>query len=254
MKHELCKYSELESFDAYLASLSSPIDSFLEEHILESQFYRIVAEGREIGFFAAHHGSLLTQFHLVAGENRYGQEVLADILGQNQLRMAFVPTCDEFFLSHELDKYVNLKKQALFFIDSKQPIKLKGNSLKAAYRSAEQSDVSTIQAISGNFVDDLVRRVSRHEIHVGHLNGEIIAIGLIIKSQLWANQASIGMFTHEAYRRQGIGAQTVLYLKHVCHNCDMRPLAGCRYNNTKSQMTLQAAGMVTMTRLLRFTF
>ena len=164
--------------------------------------------------------------------------------------MAFVPTCDEFFLRHALDKYVNLKKQALFFIDSKQPIKC----LKAAYQPSEQSDVSTIQAISGNFVDDLVRRVSRQEIHVGYLNSQIIAIGLIIKSQLWADQASIGMFTHEAYRRQGIGAQTVLYLKHVCHNCDMRPLAGCRYNNTKSQMTLQAAGMVIMTRLLRFTF
>ena len=132
MKHELCKYSELESFDAYLSSLSSPIDSFLEEHILESQFYRSVAEGREIGFFEAYHGSLLTQFHLVAGESRYGQEVLADIWGQNQLRMAFVPTCDEFFLRHALDKYVNLKKQALFFIDSKQPIKLKGNSLKVS--------------------------------------------------------------------------------------------------------------------------
>ena len=179
---------------------------------------------------------------------------MADILGQNQLRMAFVPTCDEFFLSHVLDKYVNLKKQALFFMDSKQPIKLKGNSLKVAYRLAEQSDASTIQAISGNFVDDLADRISRQEIHVGYLNSQIIAIGLIIKSQLWANQASIGMFTHEAYRRQGIGTQTVLYLKHVCHNCDMLPLAGCRYNNTKSQMTLQAAGMVTMTRLLRFTF
>ena len=153
-----------------------------------------------------------------------------------------------------MDKYVNLKKQALFFIDSKQPIKLKGNSLKVLYRLAEQLDVSTSQAISGNFVDDLADRVSRQEIHVGYLNSQIIAIGLIIKSQLWDNRASIGMFTNEAYRRQGIGTQTVLYLKHVCHNCDMQPLAGCRYNNTKSQMTLQAAGMVTMTRLLRFTF
>ena len=93
---------------------------------------------------------------------------MADILGQNQLRMAFVPTCDEFFLSYVLDKYVNLKKQALFFIDSKQPIKLKGNSLKVAYRLAEQSDASTIQAISGNFVDDLADRISRQEIHVGY--------------------------------------------------------------------------------------
>jgi len=82
--------------------------------------------------------------------------------------MAFVPTCDEFFLSHVLDKYVNLKKQALFFMDSKQPIKLKGNSLKVAYRLAEQSDASTIQAISGNFVDDLADRISRQEIHVGY--------------------------------------------------------------------------------------
>lgn len=241
-------------FDAYLASLSSPIESFLEDHILESQFYRIMNEGQEVGSFAIHGGSLLTQFHVVGGTRRYGQEIFTHVLQQHQLREAFVPTCDEFFLSHALDKYTEVKKQALVFVDGGQPDNLASISSKVEYRLAEQSDIALIGAFSDNFVDDPKHRISRREVHVGHLNGKMVAIGLIIQSRLWNNQASIGMFTHEAYRRQGIGTQTILYLNRVCRHCKTRPLAGCAYSNRNSQMTLQAAGMVTVTRLLRFSF
>ncbi|MDP6115959.1 MAG: hypothetical protein QGG53_29190 [Planctomycetota bacterium] len=255
MKCETCKHSDLESFGAYLASLSSPVDSFLEDHILESQFHRIVNEGQEIGSFAIHNGSLLTQFHIVGRARRYGQEVFSDVLRQHKPEAAFVPTCDEFFLSHALDRYADLMKQALFFIDGGQPIdSTAAASPKVDYRPAAQSDIPSIKAMSGTFVDDPEGSISRHEIHVGHLNDKLVAIGLIVQSRLWENQASIGMFTCEAHRRQSIGTRTVLYLKHVCRSCGITPLAGCGYGNTNSQLTLQAAGMVTVTRLLRFTF
>ena len=96
MKYELSKRSEPKSFDAYLASLSSPIDSFLEGHVLESQFYHIVTEGQEIGSFAIHNGSLFTKSHIVGGTRRHEQEVFADILGQYRPSSALVPTCDGF--------------------------------------------------------------------------------------------------------------------------------------------------------------
>ena len=53
---------------AYVASLSSPIDSFLEEHILASQPYRILAGDGAIGYCAIHEQKLLTQFYI---EPRY---------------------------------------------------------------------------------------------------------------------------------------------------------------------------------------
>lgn len=254
MNYELCKRSELGSFDIYLASLSSPIDSFLEDIILESEFHRIVSEGSEIGSFAIHKGSLLAQFHILGGARRYGQEVFADILRQHRLVAAIVPTCDEFFLSHALDEYAGLKKQALFFVDGGQQDDFVSTRSELAYRPAELSDIPAIKSISGTFVDDPEQSVSRQEAHVGYHGDKLVAIGLIVRSRLWSSQASIGMFTHEAHRRKGIGTETILYLKRVCRDAGIKPLAGCAYGNKNSQMTLQAAGMVTVTRLLRFAF
>ncbi len=254
MKYELCKRSDVESFDAYLTSLSSPIDSFLEDHLLESQFHRIVREGCEIGSFAIHNGSLLTHFHTVGGARRYGQEVFTDILEQHKPKSAFVPTCDEFFLSHALDKHTELKKQAFFFIEGGQQVDLDSAHPKLAYRPAVQSDIPALMAIRNSIVDDPEQSIRKREVHVGYLDGELAAIGLIVPSRLWSNQASIGMLTHESHRRKGIGIQTVLYLRQVCRDSGITPLAGCGYGNTNSKKTLQAAGMVTVTRLLRLTF
>jgi hypothetical protein len=40
----------------------------------------------------------------------------------------------------------------------------------------------------------------------------------------------------------------------VCHAEGLRPIAGCWYYNDLSRKTLEAAGMTTPTRLLRFEF
>ncbi len=254
MKYELCKRSDVESFDAYLASFTSPIDSFLEDHLLESTFRSIVSEGSEIGSFAIHNDSLLTQFHIVGEARRYGQEALADILEQHKPKAALVPTCDEFFLSHALDKHAELHKQAFFFVDGGQQLKADLTDPILEYRPAEPSDIPALNAIDNSILDDPEESIRKHEAHVGHLGDALAAIGLIVPSRLWSNQASIGMLTHESQRRKGIGTQTVLYLRQVCRESGIAPVAGCGYGNTNSRMTLQAAGMVTVTRLLRLMF
>ena len=254
MKYELCKYSNLESFDAYLASLSAPIDSFLEDHLLESEFYRIVLEGAEVGSFAIHNNALLTQFHVAKEARRHGQELFGDILEQYKLKAAFVPTCDEFFLSHALDKHTALKKQAFFFIDGGEQADLASKSPELAYRVAAPADIPALSAIKDSIIDNPEESIRKREAYVGYLNDKLVAVGLIVPSQLWRNQASIGMLTDEAHRQQGIGTQTIRYLKQVCRDTGMTPLAGCGYGNINSRMTLQAAGMVTATRLLKFTF
>ncbi|MFC1453072.1 GNAT family N-acetyltransferase [Verrucomicrobiota bacterium] len=254
MRSEPCEYSDLTTFDAYLASLSSPIDSFLEDHILESQFHRITDEGHEVGAFAIRNASLLTQFHMVGPSRRRGQEVFEDILTHHQPDAAFVPTCDEFFLSHALDRHADVKKQALFFVDGRESANPSPDPVQVEYRPAVLADVPTSRTISGTFLDDPERSIRKQEAHVGYLRGDMVAVGLIVRSQLWPTQASIGMFTHEAHRQQGIGTETILYLKQVCRDTGTVPLAGCGYGNRNSQLTLQAAGMVTVTRLLRITF
>ncbi len=254
MKYELCKYSELESFDAWLASLSSPIESFLEGHLQESAYHRIVQRGHEAGFFAIHNGALLTQFYLTGEARLKGREFFAEILQEFKLQAALVPTCDEIFLSHALDQHAELKKQAFFFCDAGNPTGFEPKNPKLSYRLAELADIPALNVIEDSIIDDPEAWIDRRELHVGYFEGKLVAIGVIEPSKYWADRASIGLLTHESYRQLGIGTQTLLYLKQVCRGSGIMPVAGCGYGNTNSQKTLQAAGMVSMTRLLKLSF
>jgi hypothetical protein len=96
----------------HLASLPSAIDSFLEENILASNHYRIEMEGEVAGLASIHGGSSITQFALAEPHRRYGQAIFWQLRHMEQVQLAFVPTCDEFYLAHALDDYRQLAKQA----------------------------------------------------------------------------------------------------------------------------------------------
>lgn len=237
----------------WMASLSSPIDSFLEDHIRQSAFHRVVVNGRAAGHFAVHGGMLLTQFHLIGPARLLGPGVLKEIKASTRVTSASVPTCDEFFLSHVLDdEAVRLTRQACFFVEADPTAPLPPVAPGLSYRAARPADAEPISAMCGDFLDHYAERIANGELHVGHLGGELVALGVIERSTLFLHQASIGMFTRESQRGRGIGASTIVAMRGVCRDEGARPIAGCGYYNHASRRTLEAAGMTTPTRLLRF--
>jgi len=252
MRFEPYVLAGLKSFSSYLDSLSSPVDSFLEDHIRESQYQRILVQDQEVGAFGVHQNTLLTHFHVVGPARRLGQQIFAEVLQQTSVNAAFVPTCDEFFLSHALDEYSDLKKQAYFFIEGS--VVIAPATIDLSYRIAGPDDLEAIQTLCGDFLTDYAQHIQNRHLHIGFLADQLIALGVIEHSHLWKAQASIGMFTHEAHRQKGIGAHTIRYMRRVCHAGGLRPIAGCWYYNHNSKRTLEAAGMITQTRLLRIEF
>src|SRR5687767_1161343 len=104
-----------EAIREHLRALPSAIDSFLEDHILASNHYRIVVAGEAAGFASIHEERLITQFAVSEPYRWHGQDLYRELRQMEQVRSAFVPTCDEFFLAHALDDYRRLAKQAYFF-------------------------------------------------------------------------------------------------------------------------------------------
>lgn len=235
---------------SYILALSSPIDSFLEDHIVQSAFQRIVINGEDAGHFAIHNDALLTQFHLVGKHRRHGSPLLAQIRHEFSVQTAFVPTCDEFFLSHALEDYAKLEKQACFFAEADAALPAVNEAVH--YQKAIANDVEAIAQMCGDFLDRYADRIDNNELHAGFIGNELVALGVIERSTLFPGQASIGMFTRELRRREAIGTSTIVYLRRVCHAESLRPIAGCWYGNGLSRKTLEAAGMTTPTRLLRF--
>ncbi len=239
----------------HLNGLPSAIDSFLEYHILESVHYKILVSNVAAGFTSIHKGSLVTQFFLTPEYRCYGQSIFAQIKKLAEVQAAFVPTCDEFFLSHALDEYRQFAKQAYFFA---APSKLPDISqLPYTLRQAVESDLERIQHDSGDFFGDkdgVEPKVKNQELFLTFSGKDCVGFGIIEKSTLLDGVASIGMFVIESCRQRGIGAAIIQLLMNTCKEKGLRPIAGCWYYNHLSKKTLERAGMFTQTRLLKIDF
>jgi hypothetical protein len=116
MNTKECLIHEIQFLiEEYIHVLSSPFDSFLEEHILASTFYMIQEGSRIVGYYAIHNNELLTQFYFSRPYQMYSQEMFSQVLERHKVRALFVPTCDELFISLAVDKDFMINKQAYFF-------------------------------------------------------------------------------------------------------------------------------------------
>ncbi len=247
-----CSFKDLVGLiGKYIHSLSSPIDSYLEDHIINSDFFLIYVDGKKAGYFAVHKKKLLTQFYMPDKYKKYGQKVFAEMKRVLFVDSAFIPTCDEFFMAHAIDSYKSLEKQAYFFCDSKR--KIKGDT-GIILRKAVYTDIGSIGENSGDFFGELERKVSEGIIYIAEKDSTAVGYGIIEKQMILKNCASIGMFTIESRRQQGIGRTIIINLKEMTYEMGLKPLAGCWYYNHNSKKTLESAGMITNTRLLKFHF
>ena len=238
-----------EVLTKHLAGLPSAIDSFLEHHIRESAHYRIFVSGEIAGFTAIHKGVLVTQFVLEPAFRRYGQDVYRAVRKLEQVQSAFVPTCDEFFLSHALDEYRQLAKQAYFFAAAPAPeTAIAGNY---TLRPAQIGDSETIQEGSGDFFADIEGHVQNGDLFLTLSEGVCVGFGIREKSAFRDDVASIGMFIIERFRQRGAGTATLRLLRAECERQNIHPIAGCWYYNHLSKKTLERARMYAQTRLLK---
>lgn len=254
-----------EIYAAYRATLSSPFDSFLEDRILRSRFFAIRAGEATVGFFAILQAEqMLTHFFLTKPSIRQGQHLFARILAEHTIARAFVSSGDELFLSHAVDKMNRLAVQAYFFQDGGSKASGYGDGATTgvpvegvdlgAVRPAHIGDIAAIVSASGDFFDQLAERIERGEIFVLEDAGVLAGIGIIESGRLLPETASIGMFTAESARGKGVGRTLLQGLKAHCLSRGKVPLAGCWVGNYASKRTLEAAGMVTKTRLFHITF
>jgi GNAT superfamily N-acetyltransferase len=247
---ELVDFAEIaEDVRRHLAALPSAIDSFLEDHILASSHYRIVVDGEVAGFASIHEGRTITQFILKERYRRLGQRIFAQVRLLEEVGAALVPTCDELYLAHTLDDYRQLAKQAYFFTAAN------ARNVPAvdrfSLRLAGPDDAALVEAESGDFFNPIERYTDRQELFVTLLDGEPVGFGLRVRSALYDDVASIGMYTAKRFRRQGVGTATIALLIEECRGQGLRPVAGCWYYNHRSKQTLERAGMYSPTRLLK---
>jgi hypothetical protein len=171
-----------EATRQHLRSLPSAIDSFLEDHILASTHYRIVVGSEIAGFTSVHKECLVTQFALAEPYRHCGQTIFRQVRRLEQVRSAFVSTCDELFLSHALDDYRQLAKQAYFFTAAREGPA--STPVRYTMRPAELDDVELVREESGDFFEHPERHITAGELFVTLRGDEPVGFGILIKSVL----------------------------------------------------------------------
>jgi GNAT superfamily N-acetyltransferase len=231
-------------------SLSGPTDSFLEGHVRESHHYLIFISERRAGFASIHGGNLITQFALERASRRFGQRAFQLLKKLEYVSAAFVPTCDEFYLSHALDDYRQLAKQAYFFEEAPGAPR-EDVARRYSLQPATPADVDRIREGSGEFFENLERHILAGEFFLTKRDGVCVGFGILERSALRPSVATVGMFTIEQFRCAGVGTATIALLVEECARRGLRSVSGCWYYNHASKRTLERAGMVSQTRLLR---
>ncbi|MFD3163736.1 GNAT family N-acetyltransferase [Herpetosiphon sp. NSE202] len=236
----------------YYVQLPTHVDSFFEDRLLHAAWYQIMLDQAVIGLAAVHDASMLVHFSLQPGYQQYGQIAFEQAKKLANVQAAFVPTNDQWLLSHALDQYRQLQKQAYFFQANHQNVP--EASPNEQLRLATEADIGLITEHASDLFDQIPQRVAWQQLFCFSINDEIIGFGIIEPSSIYHQVASIGMHINLAYRQQGYGTRLIQALIRHCQNQQIQPIAGCWYYNHNSKKTLERAGMASATRLLRIEF
>lgn len=239
-----------EFYNYYVDSLSGIIDEFLEDHILGSEIYSIYIDEMHCGYFGVFNKTMLTQFVMGKRFLKYAQKLFNDILEKYKIEDAFVPTCDERLLTLCLDKHTKVNLQAYFFQESGDAV-ISPQYPREFLKPASLEDIQEIREVTGDFIDRQEERIREGQLYILREGNEFLGLGIIVENRMLKDCACTGMFTNENYRQKGIGRSIIYHLKDICREKGLKPLAGCWYYNHNSKRTLESAGYVSTTRLLK---
>ena len=238
--------------DSYRKQISIPYDDFLEDFILESQFYSIEIRSHKCGFFGVNN-TRLTILYLDDAYFSKGIKIFEKIKNTHELKDAFIPSTDAPALSIILENYKEIKIQALHFSDTDRPVRPAEFEIEH-FRLAQMTDLEEIQELAADFLDNYESVIQTKELYVLEKDKEILGIGIVVKNKIMENCISLGVLTKESKRKLGVGRSIILHLKSIAYEMGLTPVAGCWYYNTESRLTLESAGYITKSKLLRIIF
>lgn len=255
-----CEWDEIHPLvSEYLREFKVTVDSFWEDHVIESNHYKMMLGSEIIGYFSIHGSSTIMLFNVFPLYANLSQELFVRVKKYEQVTNAMVATGDEFLLSHCFDNFTRIEKQAYFSIYTDKEIpkdKVKPVTLRLADVNNE-IDIEVFK-LSGDFLHGEIENIRSGldvlKIYIAELNGEIVGFGVIQYGRVLSDIASIGMFVCEEFRQQGIAAGILQGLKHISQENGCRVFSGCWYYNHNSKKSMESAGAYSKTRLIRFYF
>lgn len=238
--------------EEYKQHISIPYDDFLEDIIIASQFSLIDIASQTCGFLGITN-SHLTILYIDDIYFSQGIRIFEKIKNTFELKDAFIPTTDIAALSIILENYQEIKIQALHFSDTARSVR-PAEFGKEYFRLATLADLDEIQGFAEDFLDNYEDVIEKKALYVLEKEKELLGIGIVVRNKIMENCMSIGVLTKASKRKLGVGRSIILHLKRIVYEMGLTPVAGCWYYNAESRLTLESAGYITKSKLLRVIF
>jgi hypothetical protein len=202
-----CEYNFLKKYiSEYYIENNIIVDSFWEGHVRESNFYKIMDGENIVGYFAIHKETVLVLFYVFEKYRNISQELFAIIKKYESIKEALIPTGDEFFISHAIDNYTKIEKQAYFSIyTDKKPSKILDIELQLADIENDKETLSLCYDFLKEEIENIKNTIDE-EIYNEKNGNKIIGFGVIEYQKIVEIYASIGMIVREEFRQNGYGA------------------------------------------------
>jgi hypothetical protein len=252
---EKCDFKDIKTFVAeYYIGNKIIVDSFWENHVRESNHYKIMRDNEIIGYFSINNGTILVIFNVFENYRNISQDLFAIAKKYESVKEALIPTGDEFLISYAIDNYVKIEKQAYFSIyTDKAPNKIIPIELNLANIEKDMETLNLCHDFLKSEIENINNLIDE-EIYIAKHENNVIGFGIVEYQKIVDIYASIGMIVREEYRQKGYGANILNGLKNIVKSKGKIPVSGCWYYNHNSKKTMESAGAYSKTRLLRFYF
>lgn len=234
----------------HVSSLVFPMDSWLEDNLVQSVVYKLLYQEELIGY-AGIFDHMLHYFYVKKPYFKYAPLMLEKFIRDKAVTCLFVTTQDPLFSALSAEWEYVKKKQACWFTDGGKVENSHTMVDDAVFRKAGMEDLQGIRDFSGDFFEEagggypnLEERIKAGVIFVLEKEGGLLGAGIVEISKLQEGITSIGMFANKNYRKLGVAKRLLLGLKQWAYDNGLKPVAGCWYYNTLSRNSLESAGMV----------
>jgi hypothetical protein len=250
-----CDFGDIKTLVAeYYINNKIIVDSFWESHVREGNYYKIINGNEIIGYFSINSGTVLVLFNILEKYRNISQELFSIVKKFESIKEALIPTGDEFLISHAIDNYEKLERQAYFSIyTDKIPNKIIPIELTLANIEKDMETLNLCHDFLKGEIEN-IKNLTDEEIYIAKHENNVIGFGVIEYQKIVDIYASIGMIVREEYRQKRYGANILNGLKNIVKSKGKTPISGCWYYNHNSKKTMESAGAYSKTRLLRFYF
>ena len=260
--YQTAKEEISKTIKEYYENLIAPMDDMWEEAIIgASNYYKIVFNNSDAGYFCLDNDNILLQYYIKDKFIDETKELLRYIIQEYKIKEGFVSTIDVRSLPVFLDFNNEIHTHTLLYKDSYHVDKvspIEGMEIRIATSTDMQNVIEYYENrvdIQGSWLRPYcINLIKKQQLFLFEVSNEIIGTGERRSGESQTGYAHVGVTVAKEYRKKGLASYILSYLKKDCYKYGLVPICSTTIDNLGSQKAIQNAGFYAYHRIVKVKF